>query len=381
MTVYLPRLNRRVLTVFLVVGLPVLAAGVVLVLAIGQARLRDDYARHLEQAAQQTAGALDAYVHRRVLDISLLARTPELRRAAALSNARPLDRADVQRLETAWQQPGAPAPETAALLGTPASRYLADVVAHDQIYREIMLTDRQGRLVAASGRTTDFDQSDEDWWKATFDDGIRGRYTVNDVRWDESSHDYAIDIAVPVEAPEGKGLVGILKVVADSREMLALVGAVQIGATSEAMLVRENGSIVFARRSIEPNGEFFASDAFRVHAAPLVGGDPERGATFVADAAGTPRVVGIAASQLGRTYPNLAWFVTVSESQDELLAPVRGLAWYLLMTLALTAIAVLIAAVWFSMRLAGPSPDTDIHLVAHAPVAHVGESAEVLGQR
>lgn len=381
MTVYLPRLNRRVLTVFLVVGLPVLAAGVVLVLAIGQARLRDDYARHLEHAAQQTAGALDAYVHRRVLDVSLLARTPDLRRAAALSTARPLDRADVERVDTAWRQPGAPGPDTTALLANPASQYLADVVTHDQIYREILLTDRHGRLVAASGRTSDYDQADEDWWKATFDDGVRGRFTVNDVRWDESSHDYAIEIAVPVESPEGRGLVGVLKVVADSREMLALVGAVQIGATSEAMLVRENGSVVFARRSIEPNAEFFASDAFRLHAATLVGTEPERGASFVTDAGGTLRVVGIAASQLKRTYPNLAWFVTVSESQDELLAPVRGLAWYLLMTLALTAIAVLIAALWFSFRLATPAPDTDIHLVEHAPVAHVGESLEAVARR
>jgi hypothetical protein len=363
------------------VGLPVLAAGVALVLAIGQSRLRDDYGRHLEQVAQQAAGAVDTYVHRRVLDVSLLGRTPELRQAAALASARSLDRAEVARLDAVWRSAGTPSREASALLATPASRYLADIVAHDLIYREALLTDRQGRIVAASGLTTDYDQSDEDWWKAAFDDGTRGRFSVTDVRWDDSARNYAIEIAVPVEAPEGGALAGILKVVADSREMLATVGAVQIGATSQATLLRENGSVVFTRRSVEPDTQFFAADAFKARSAELLQGGPQQGISFVADANGDSRIVGIAASQLARTYPNLAWFVAVSESQDELLAPVRGLAWYLLMTLALTAIAVLACALWFSMRLARPQVDTDIHLVEHAPVSHVGEADEAYGAR
>ena len=71
----------------------------------------------------------------------------------------------------------------------------------------------------------------------------------------------------------------------------------------------------------------------------------------------------------------------MTESQDELLAPVRGLAWYLLMTIALTAIAVLAAALWFSMRLATPQVETDIHLVEHPTVSHVGESDEAFARR
>ena len=46
-----PRLNSRVLTVWLLVALPGLAVGVALVLAFGQARLSDSYAHHLQQLA------------------------------------------------------------------------------------------------------------------------------------------------------------------------------------------------------------------------------------------------------------------------------------------------------------------------------------------
>lgn len=84
MSTLLPRLNRRVLTVFLLVSLPAFIVGVAVVLAIGQARLRDAGGRHLEDVAHQTAASVDHYVYRRILDVSLIGRSPELRQEAAL---------------------------------------------------------------------------------------------------------------------------------------------------------------------------------------------------------------------------------------------------------------------------------------------------------
>ena len=73
-----------------------------------------------------------------------------------------------------------------------------------------------------------------------------GRVILTDVEWDPSASRYAIEIVVPVPMPGSDALAGILKVVADSREMLAMVGGVQLGATGEALLLRDNGSIVLA---------------------------------------------------------------------------------------------------------------------------------------
>ena len=41
------------------------------------------------------------------------------------------------------------------VITNPAAHFFAGVVEHDQVYREIMLTDRFGRLIAASNRTSD----------------------------------------------------------------------------------------------------------------------------------------------------------------------------------------------------------------------------------
>jgi hypothetical protein len=376
MTAHVPRFKARVLTVFLLVGLPILAVGIVIVLAIGQARLSASYGQHLQQVAQQTAAAVDAYVYRRILDVSLLGRSPDIRREAQSSSLRPLNIEAVRTIDETWQQSREVPPQHADVLTSPAARFLADLVSHDTIYREILLTDRYGRLVAASNKTSHYYQGDEDWWKATVEDGSRGRVTMTDVRWDDNARTHAIEIAVPVPEPGGDGLAGVLKIVADSRELLAMVGGVRLGATGEAVLLRENGSIVFSPRQTDPNARYFATDALRDRVAVIQSGGPEAGGFFKANAPpdNSPWLVGLSASQLGRSYPNVAWIVAVSQAEEELLAPVRALGWYLLTVVAMVTIAVLALALYFSMRLAAPQVEEDLHLVDHPAVSHVGDA-------
>jgi hypothetical protein len=374
MPAHLPRLNRRVLTVFLFISLPILALGVALVLAIGQARLTDAAGRHLEDVALQTAASVDAYVFRSILDVSLLGRGPDLRRDAAAASARPVDQAAIEAADRGWVQRTAALPEKTAILRSPTSRYLADLVAQDRVYREMLLTDRAGRLVAASGETSDYFQGDEDWWKAAAGNGSAPRASVSDVRWDESTRTHAIEIAVPVVGPDSSEFVGVFKAVVDSRELLAAVGGVQLGTTGEAVLLRRNGTIVFSRATADPNARYVAADTLAERLAVPPEGDQLSGASFrFTPAIGTTRVVGLAPSQLARSYPNLGWVVAVSQAEDELLQPVRMIGWYLLAVFALTAIGILLAATWFSVRLAAPQVEEDLVLVEHAPVSHVGE--------
>jgi hypothetical protein len=152
----LPRINYRVYTVFVIVSLPVLALGAMLVLGIGQVQLRASYERGLAQTAEHVAAAADAYVFRRILDTALLARTSDVREQAAAGSREPVDPGAVGQLDRAWRQERRVPPAVAAVLTNRAARFLADVVRHDPIYREILLTDREGRLVAASNVTSDY---------------------------------------------------------------------------------------------------------------------------------------------------------------------------------------------------------------------------------
>lgn len=364
-------LNSRVLTAILVVALPVLVIGVAIVLSIGQARLRAAQSTQLQQVASYTAAAVDASVYRRILDGALLGRVPDIRRAAAAGNEKPYDLAATAAIEEQWRADPAGTAARLGVLTSPASLFLADLIKHDPIYREVLLTDRHGRLIAASNLTTDAFQADEVWWQTAFDNG-RGRVSVSDVRRDESARVYAFEIAVPVHAPDSEELAGILKIVADSREMLMGVAGLELGATSEAALVRPDGTIVFRRRQHSEDDRVLGAGLLRerlqtranLHQPP----DP---LTYEAQTAeGTRRVVAISPSQLAQSYPELSWLMAVSMDVAEMDAPFQSLVWYLVLVVLLTGAAVLGIALWMSLRLAAPpiDPAYDMHLVEHAQI-------------
>lgn len=364
----LPALNTRVLTAVLLVALPVLLVGAAIVLSIGQSRLSGRQSARLADDAAYTAATVDAYVFRRILDAAVLGRVPDIRRAAAESSQKEADRAAALEVDKQWQVDRATVAASSGLLKTPASLFLADIVGHDPIYREVLLTDRHGRLVAASNVTSDYYQADEDWFIQAFDEG-RGRVVVSDVRRDPSAGVYAFEIAVPVPAPGSDEVAGVMKIVADSREMLVGIAGLELGNGGEAMLVRPDGSIVFSRNPYDPNARFFAADLLTEQLEERQRRKQEPGpiAFTAKPSEGPTRLVAVAPGQLARSYPNLNWMVALSVDRDEVVAPFRSLVWYLVLVFALTAIAVLAIALWLSLRLAAPviDPDVDMHLVDH----------------
>jgi hypothetical protein len=372
----LPHINIRVFTVLVLVSLPLYALAAVMVLGTGQAQLRDAFGLQLTDQAQQAAATVDSYVFRRVIDVAILARVPEVQAAAAAGDKVPLDVAKARELDAAWTaQPGA----TAARLGVlenPASQFLRDIVSNDQVYREIIVTDREGRLVAASSATSDYIQSDEAWWKEAFNDGSRGLVSVSDVSWDESTKSHAIEIAVPVTERPGERLVGVLKVVADARELLAVAAGVKSSTSGEAFLIREDGSIVFSQRGMGGQAKFFAADLFRERMRNYKAGDPQFRLDFSArDQNGRSYLVGVAPCQLGASYPHMAWMMAVTQSEDDLFAPARAQMWRLLGVFGLIAAFVLAIAVWFSVRLAAPPVGKDTHLTEHPEVPRIEEES------
>jgi Cache domain len=357
MRTHFPRINSTVLAVFLLVSLPALAAGVLLVLFIAQATLRDTFGSHLASVAEQTAAGVDAYVYRKVLDVSMLGRTRDIREAVQATPA-----ADAARLAT-----------------NSASRYLADLVAHDQVYREVVVTNRTGQLVASSRSTAPRDVSGDDWWKATVDDGVVGRVFVTQLRWDAAEGVSVMHVSAPVTDPASNQLVGVVRVVFDARELLAPVAGLQLGDTGMATLVRENGAVVFSRASNDPSATFFAAQELTDGLTRLSagGGVREDGMHFsAAGADGAPYVVGVARSQLSRSFPNLAWLVAVSQAESELIGPVRSLGWHLLLVVLITVVLVLALALYFSMRLHAPPIDADTALVEHRPVSRMPDTGE-----
>jgi Cache domain len=368
-------INYRVLTTLLVVGIPVLLIGSFFVIERGRSQLRSAFGQTLAQRAEQSAAAIDAYVFRRIVDVSLLARMPDVRAVAARGPSRPIGAAEMADLDRRFAAIDLKTPIVAEVLGNAASRYFTDIAREDPIYRELLLTDREGRLVAASNLTSDYNQADEDWWKRVMAGGGQGEATVSDVRWDESARTYAMEISVPVPGDDGRPA-GVLKAVADIREMLASVAGIDLGDSGEAMVVRRNGSVVFSRGAVDPRARFFASDKLQQRfSAPELADGPARFAFTAPDSNGDAQVIGVASSQLSATYPHLPWAVVTWQAENRALAPVTSLFRSLLLVLALTVLCVLALAFWFSTKLAERFVDTEMDLVPHSHIAAEEETA------
>jgi hypothetical protein len=367
MTTGVLSINRRVLAVVLIVSLPILALGARYVVSTGQTGVRDAEAARLGQVADHIASSADAYVFRRIVDAAVIARVPDIRRAAADGTRRPVDMKRILAIDEEWQKDRKVPAAVAGVLTNPAARFLADIVQQDQLYREILLADSHGRLVAASQVTSDYYQADEGWFTQALGEGRRGRIIVSDVRRDESADVYAFDISVPVADPTSDELVGVMKIVASSQEMLQGIGGLRLGSTGEVTLIREDGSIVFSRQGVLSGARFFAADMLKERLAAWEN-DPQVQINFRSRTNdGTARIVAVARSRLHESFPNLSWLVAVSMEERELLDPFRSMVWYIMAVIGLTVMAVLAVALWASMRLARPAidPSMDLHLVEH----------------
>ncbi len=374
------RLNVRVFSVFLVVGLLMLVAASYFVIGVGQAGLRNAGGEHLRQIADQTAAAVDTYVFRLVIDASVLSHVPEVREAATASSQRPFDRAAVTATQRNRPQAGAAAPEKTDVLAGKVSAFLADTTRQNPIYRELLLTDRFGRIVAASGPTGGSLLDQAPWWQEAFGDGTHGHLTVSDIAFDPRTRTFKMEIVAPVDDQTGGRLAGVLWIIVDVREIGAILGGVRMGATGDAVLVREDGSIVFALGSVDPNARFFAPDLLRERLAAAKKVQPQAALQFGATGVhGTPRLVGVALSQLKASFPHLDWVVAVSQGEDELFRPVRSQGTSLIVVIGLTVLAVLLFALWYSVRLAAPPEleEMDMHLVRHPRLHRIAEPEEM----
>ena len=398
------RLNVHVFTVFLVVGLPLFAIGAYLAVGSGQAQLRQSYGQQLAQVAEHTAAGLDAYIYRRIIDAAVVARVPDVRAAAAAGNRIPFDAASAARLAPGWMsgsrgaartmdgpRPNAPqsaapqaaapqaaAPQAAAPQANAAARFFSDVAATDPLFREILATDVHGRIVATVAPRNAYYVADQAWWKEARGDGQQGRTTVSDILFDPRSRSYYLEIAAPIPG-EAKEMAGVLRIVMDARELVAMVADVQLGVSGNAFLLHEDGSVVFSRWPGTSAQQFFAADLLRER---LQGvretAQPTRLYLAARGEDGTGQMIGLARSQLGLTYPHLSWLVAVSQADSELFAPINSTGRNLLLVLALIAVAILGFTLWDSRRLAASpaSMDTDLGLVQHPRVHWIEEEED-----
>lgn len=88
-----------------------------------------------------------------------------------------------------------------------AKAYLGGELGANEDFREIFITDKYGYNAALTNRTSDFVQSDEDWWQEAWENGL----SISDVEFDESAEVFSIDIAARIQNVTGGSGEGVIK--------------------------------------------------------------------------------------------------------------------------------------------------------------------------
>jgi len=73
-------------------------------------------------------------------------------------------------MDERWAKASNNDPLIAEYTKSPLGNRLREIARDDPSIAEIFMTDKYGGLVAASNRTTDFYQADEEWWQKSFND-------------------------------------------------------------------------------------------------------------------------------------------------------------------------------------------------------------------
>jgi GAF domain-containing protein/HAMP domain-containing protein len=132
----------------------------------------------------------------------------------------------LKALDQEWTGSDENGPLAARILNNSTADRLREFQTISPKHVELFITDQYGANIAATDRTTDFYQADEDWWQAAFNGG-RGAVYIGQPEYDQSSQTFAISIVVPVLS--GDRAVGVLRSTWDVTDLLSLLQTERFG--------------------------------------------------------------------------------------------------------------------------------------------------------
>jgi hypothetical protein len=125
-----------------------------------------------------------------------------------------LQQADIDALDKTWRAEveAAAKPMIDAALGSPVSKYLADLREKSNgVVTEIFVTDAKGLNVGQSDPTSDYWQGDEAKWQKTFAVGP-GAVFVDKIEQDESTQQLQTQVSMTISDPATGAAIGAVTV-------------------------------------------------------------------------------------------------------------------------------------------------------------------------
>jgi hypothetical protein len=360
----LSEFEPRLLIIFLFIAIPVTLIGSLLILGLVRSDINKTIGSSMAAVAADTARYLDSYILHNVSTVSALSVAPTIVNAAIAANHRypgseELIRDRLLASDNEWQRTGGITLFSNEIVSCETAVFLREVMEFKRAYREIMLTDVQGALIAATNITTDYYQADEPWWRQAYGDGENGSIFLSNVRFDQSAQTYALEVAVPVREKSDENtpvVVGVLKAIIAASDLFSVVGAVRAGDSGHALLLNapdgtvitgDNPKEVMQRKHL---GMALLNEALSDGRSSFVY-QHEDGRSWLAGFSRMPEP---------SPSPELNWFVVVEQLLDEAQAPTSSATKYMVTFFAVMAFMVIIFSLYMHFRLVRPIRQVDL---------------------
>ncbi len=175
--------------------------------------------RRAEQA-DLVLDKMDSYIAERVNDVIDWSRTTEVRAAAtanypAIEDLEGLSIDEIEARFDARRSLDVDGSTAVFLQQQIQGRLVEDdtpeLTDNRLIYAEVLFTEANGYIVGATGLTSDFVQSDEEWWQIAWEQGI----FIDQLAFDESANANSFDVSVRIDDNRGQPI-GVMKVSIDA---------------------------------------------------------------------------------------------------------------------------------------------------------------------
>lgn len=226
------------------------------------------------------------------------------------------------------------------------------------IFPEFFITNKYGALVAATSKTSDYMQADEDWWQKAKTEGV----WVSDVSLDDSSGIYNLAFCIRVDDKKGD-FMGVAKIIYDIRDVFKIVdsavnplvdnaGALGINFTRQtvnASLLNKDGKLIYSVKDgfgdlVDYPYLSLIREVASVNKKPY----------FIAQKDGAEKLFSQGHSRGYSDFKGLDWLLVVEKDTGEALAPLVSLAYWLVISVLLVFGVVIILSLWLSYSFSKP---------------------------
>lgn len=203
---------------------------------------RDVAGRNARDNATAVANEVERLLAERINDVLDWSRTPTIyyaARTAGRDTGDALADTPTVALEAQFDDDRRLGPRSVS------ERYLRAATQRQPTFSELFFTESNGLTVAASDRTTDFVQDDEEWWDQAWSD----RLYLGPVEIDESTGDQGLTIAARIDDPETDERVGVFKATLNLTAVQKIASNVAEATGTEVSLLTREGQLLAETRS------------------------------------------------------------------------------------------------------------------------------------